>query len=83
MGTAVKLTRLANFPIHTRISGAMPVETMVSPLANSNEEYAPMNFKGGRVVSLLLTKDLVAPESTRARTGVPYTTAFTTISKWS
>ena len=46
IGTAVKASRQGTFPMHTSTRGAIPVETMVSPLANSQAEYAPTNRIG-------------------------------------
>ena len=81
MGTAVKDTLLTVEPMLTNTLGAIPVETMVSPFASSREEYAPMNFIGGRVCSCSLTKERVAPESTNADTRVSFITALRIRSK--
>ena len=47
MGTAVNDNRQGVVPIHTNTRGAIPVETMVSPFANSRAEYAPTKCSGG------------------------------------
>ena len=71
------------FPIHTSTRGAIPVETIVSPLANSSAEYAPTKCNGGLQWKRSLMNDLDAPLSTNAGTRVPFTTAVTISSMWS
>ena len=83
IGTAVKNTLLAVRPIHISTLGAMLVDTMVSPLANSNEEYGYINEIRGPVCNSSLTKERVAPKCTKADTCVSFTTALTIKSKWS
>ena len=75
IGTAVKESRQGVVPIHTNTRGAIPVETIVSPLANSKAEYAPTKCSGGRQRNRSLMNDLLAPLSTNAGTLVPFTRA--------